>query len=380
MFRAFRNSLMTGGRSRLDASNLLSQLHPYDLSALLEHAWDRHVATSFGETGGALHRSDVLGMAGSAILRNINVVSPKDSSDEAQAFLGIYSAINNRDDKNQLLWSHLIYAYMIESPGTLAVMTEMMSRLLHSEKLGIPTLLSQRWLRTTEELFFRDASSFFIGSLVSRLRPDIHATRRNAYQRMFGMDPVTDKLKPYPYIQSEVYNGDFAQVFQELLREVWIGISNKDNTSGQIPTDNAKIYELADRLHDMLLSRRKYGNLAREEFAAVALMSWFHMTLEDDLPIIADVGAIAASPEERLKKIGALVGVPVHASARSFLEMADSMAYVLLLIESGQINDVNAAEAFYRDATLSAHMNKIITHWAAPTGNDVKATRLLTAA
>jgi hypothetical protein len=41
--------------------------------------------------------------------------------------------------------------------------------------------------------------------LSNYVRPDIHATRRNAYQRMFGMDlnHGTDDNKPYPYVKAD---------------------------------------------------------------------------------------------------------------------------------------------------------------------------------
>ena len=80
----------------------------------------------------------------------------------------------------------------------------------------------------------------------------IHATGRNAYQRMFGMDlnHGTDDNKPYPYVKAEAANSEFVSTFEEFLREVWVGMENVNNTSGANPTDDAKIADLAERLHD----------------------------------------------------------------------------------------------------------------------------------
>ena len=107
----------------------------------------------------------------------------------------------------------------------------------------------------------------------------------------------TEDNKPYPYIKAEAANGEFVSTFEELLREVWIGIENVNNQSGAKPTDDAKIADLAEKLHDMLISRRQGGNLSPEEFMAVSTLSWFHLTLDTGtLTIIKDLRAEAASP------------------------------------------------------------------------------------
>ena len=82
------------------------------------------------------------------------------------------------------------------------------------------------------------------------------------------------------YIKAEAANSEFVSTFEEFLREVWVGITYVGATSSSNPTDDSKIAELAEKLSDMLLSRRQSGNLSREEFAFVSMMSWFHMTLE----------------------------------------------------------------------------------------------------
>src|SRR5262249_9755040 len=87
--------------------------------------------------------------------------------------------------------NHLIYAYMIENTGILEIFKNVLCEYLHGETLGTFTdleLEAHQWMRTTEELFYRDTSPYFVTSLTSEVRPQLRAVRRNAYYRMFGMD------------------------------------------------------------------------------------------------------------------------------------------------------------------------------------------------
>ena len=85
----------------------------------------------------------------------------------------------------------------------------------------------------------------------------------------------------------------------------------------------------------MLIARRQSGNLSREEFFFVSMMSWFHLTVDSDLPIIADLKAQGTSAEQRLFKIAQMVGLPAHGLSRSYFEIADAISAVLIAIESG---------------------------------------------
>ena len=86
-------------------------------------------------------------------------------------------------------WDHLIYAYMIENTRIYEIFRRVVHEFLHGEKLGAPGASeTQLWLRTTEELFYRDPPPFSITTVSSHIRPDLRSSRRNAYQRMFGMD------------------------------------------------------------------------------------------------------------------------------------------------------------------------------------------------
>jgi hypothetical protein len=277
-------------------------------------------------------------------------------------------------------WNHLIYAYMIENTRAYEVFRRVVEEYAYGERLGTPTNTTQRWLRTTEQLFYSDHPPFQIYSFTSWIRPDLRAARRNAYFRMFGMDlnHGTDDNRPYPYPRPAASNTEFAPTFEQLLREVWRGIENFTNTSGPTPIDQAAIANLATRLDDMLGVRRNGGNLRREELAHVSTMSWFHLTLSFNSSIVNDLEAQADSPEDRLFKIGERVGLPAHSRSAAYFRLADDMSLILRLIELGQFNNPTTAQALYQPAppapnpTIFDAMRGIIRDWSVATGRDMK--------
>src|SRR5690606_18636179 len=105
-------------------------------------------------------------------------------------------------------WHHLIYAYMIENTQIYDIFRRVVFEYLHGEQLGVPLNGSEHWLRITEELFYKDPAPFFITAVASHLRPDLSATRRNAYYRMFGMDlnHGSGDKKEYPYSKAKASN------------------------------------------------------------------------------------------------------------------------------------------------------------------------------
>lgn len=284
-------------------------------------------------------------------------------------------------------WDHLIYAYMVENTRVYEIFRRVIHELVHGEKLGTPKGTSQRWLRNTEELFFKDGAPFFITSVASHVRGDLRANRRNPYLRMFGMElnHGGDDGRPYPYVKPDAANSDFVSTFEEFLREVWVGMTYVTATASSNPTDPAKIATLASKLKNMLLSRRQNGNLSREEFSAVTAMAWFHLTLEyknnnDSAPIIESLRAEANGTEQRLFKVAERVGLPAHGLSKHFFDIADVISRLLIQIETGDYDSPEAAPALYTrspgDNTPEAAMRKIITHWTAITGRDVKARKV----
>jgi hypothetical protein len=118
----------------------------------------------------------------------------------------------------------------------------------------------------------------------------------------------------------------------------------------------------------MLQSRRNAGTLSREEFDAVAMLSWFHLTVETDTSIVIDLNARAQGVADRLLKIGERVGLPAHARSDAYFQLAAPLSNVLLAIES---NAVTAAPQLYSGFYMN-DMLAIITHWSVATGRNIK--------
>lgn len=340
-------------------------LHPVEIRALLELAWDTRI-----------HRKDDLG-------------KPDRRSELSQLPQYFIDALfnnnraNNFPSKNRFdfacdsRWNHLIYAYLVENTCIYKVFRQVLFTYLHGEKLGVPLKEAQSWLRNTEELFYSNPAPFSIYNVQSLIRSDMEATRRNAYFRMFGIDLNHGDAnnKPYSFVKPESANRDFISTFEDFLREVWMGIINAKNTSGQNRTDDAGIASLARQLHDMLNDRRKSGNLSREEFFAVSMMSWFHLTIEFDSPIIESLRAEGRREDQRLYRIAERVGVPAHAKTYDFFQLARPMSRILTMIEAGAFNDENTVKALFQNDPIEADMRTIIAHWSYATGRDMKVRR-----
>jgi hypothetical protein len=347
----------------------LFRLHPSELAALLELAWEFREWFEGLSLGHPFRRSDIPQLP-SYLLNLFSTFAERNRKqftfqklDDLVCHFGI------------VLWDHLIYAYLIENTRIYDIFRKVIHEYRHGERLGVPLASSQHWLRNTEELFFRDAAPFSIYSVSSYIRPDLGASRRNAYYRMFGMDlnHGMDDSKSYPYVKPETANREFVSTFEEFLREVWVAISNVTNSSGANPKDNAAIANLARRLHDMLRTRRTNGNLSQEEFWFVSMMSWFHLSLEFDSPIVISLRAEGSSEEERLKKIAERVKLPAHGKSYYFFRLADPLSRLLTQIEIGTYNILETVPALYTaPSPVEADMRLIITYWSYATDRNMK--------
>jgi hypothetical protein len=281
-----------------------------------------------------------------------------------------------------LLWHHLIYAYLIESTGAFEVFAEVVRRLVAGETLGTLSLEGASWVRATEELFFRDPPLFSIAGIVSEARPLSRVNRRNAYWRMFGFDlphplpsgmPGSERQRDWKAQVGLGVNADFRAKWAELLRQVWHGLENFSNTSGSNPTDPSYIAFLCESLKDMQNNRRRGGLLAREEFVHVTVLSWFHLTLQTDTPIVRDLKAEATGPADRLALIAQRVGLTPAARSRELFELAEKMSSVLRSIELGLFDDATAAATLFNaTTTLGNEMRDMINLWQSATGERVK--------
>lgn len=336
MFRQYTNG------SQANAENMFSS-HPVDIAILMERTWQRRV-----------------------IPDPLNAPFPANPYVSVAGIVGLASI--------SVPFEHLIYAYMVENTRIYDIFRRVVAEFTSGERLEIPSIQGQRWLRTTEELFFREAPPFLAITLTSQVRPDSNAVRRNAYFRMFGLDlnHGTDDNKPYPYNKPPAANREFIPTLELLLSETWRGITNSTNTSGSRDTDNDALATLATRLRDMLTVRRQSGNLSREEFWFTAMMAWFHMTIEFDTPIVVSLRAQATSPEERLRKIGERVGLPSHGKSQAFFYLADTMSLFLREVELGAYTTTTTAQALYQ-APVQDMMIRIVTQYSVATGKDLKA-------
>jgi hypothetical protein len=278
-----------------------------------------------------------------------------------------------------LLWHHLSYAYVIESTGIIEIFAEVLRRLVVGETLGQLSPASVKWLRATEELFFRDPPLFSIAGTVSELRPQARVNRRNAYWRMFGLDlphavPARwDRDGQTWKVDVGEINVDFRAKWSELLRQVWLGLENNRNSSGANPTDGSYVALLCRALRDMFNDRRRGGLLAREEFAYVTVLSWFHLTLQTNTPIVIDLKAESTSPAERLALLGQRVGLHPSQRARELFDLSEPMSSLLRAIEVGSFDDAGTAAALFDDTTaLGLEMREIINQWQSATGERVK--------
>ena len=295
------------------------RVHPFQLSRWLEEAWiAARTAPEFG-----VRTTTALPFLGSdQIIDALDLPAPSAASvlppfpsGINAADVGTFNGAVFTSATVPLVWDHLSYAYLIECTGVFEVMAEVVRRFAVGETLNTLSADGTRWVRATEELFYRDPPLFAISGIASEARPDLRVTRRNNYWRMFGMEPphpVPGRWRRYGYVEQswradtgEGVNAGFREKWTELLRQVWLGFENARNGIGPNATDREYVAFLCQSLRDMMTMRRRGGQLAREEFVHVTTMSWFHLTLETDTPIVVDLKAEATNAADRLAKIAA---------------------------------------------------------------------------
>jgi hypothetical protein len=161
-----------------------------------------------------------------------------------------------------------------------------------------------------------------------------------------------------------------------LLSEVWCGIANARNSVGTNETDNEAVRRSARHLYDMLATRRLHGNFAREEFRAVSIMSWLHLAVLFNSPIVVDLRAEASSPELRLSKIAARVGIEAHPQSQALFQLAQPVSFVMIAIEQGIFNGPLGAQALYLIPRMQRLMEVVIDQYGTAMGREVKARRV----
>jgi hypothetical protein len=383
MFRTLANLLPPNAAGAVDADGLF-RIHPLQLSRWLEQAWAQGGSADWpgfdtgptGVTPDIVRRLQLPGEEHGGLLRKLRsgVRVPGEFSDRPT--LGIGTAF-------ALPWDHLIYAFLVESTGVAEILREVVRRYVVGETLEATRDATYSWMRTTEELFFRDPPLFSINGTVSTLRPDPLVNRRNAYWRMFGMDlphpPAGITGQPWKTDVGAAANVRFVEVWVELLRQLWMGIMNDRNAVGANPTDSSYIAYLCQTLAEMMGMRRRAGMLAREEFGHVVTMSWFHLLVDTDNEVVNDLQAGAGATgnaADRLTRIAQRVGITPPRRARELFELADLVSPVLMFIEAGRFTDPSDAELLFRSGSTNPvvreTMNRIIDLWQSATGVSLK--------
>jgi len=367
MFQQLANNVAGGAAT-------VFQYHPRTLSRWMEEAWSAIRLPAPLPVPAPGTSADILGDP--AITTAIALPPPPPASGIAYPAPGA-----------GFVWNNLIYAYVIESTGVVEVMTEVLRRNAIGETLDAPTIAAQQWLRSTEELFYRDPPAFQSLGVGSHIRRYGRESRRGAYWRMFGLDlpfPIPGRWADPIGGQSwktdvgAGVNTGFRRQWTELLRQVWLGIENRRNLIGANATDAEYVRLLSVALGDMLRMRRRGGQLAREEAAYVALMSWFDLTLSDNTAIVAALNADATTPEERLARIAQRVGMTPTPRSRELFQLGQPASDVIRMIELRAFDTAAGAGALFPivASPLSDLVNRVIDLWQSATGDMIKEPRV----
>lgn len=317
-------------------------LHSSAISGLLEDIW----AARYLEMSGAYAMSDderAYARAGAAVSRQIRRgyagnVYPQTLP--AGSWPG--------DDTHHAGYDHLIFALCMETTNVYEIFARVLAEFERGTALAAPSVRGLNWLRRTRELFYSPQPPSSVLCLTSDINPDVRAARDRAYRILFGfgIDHPTYQGQPFPRVDVTTANEGFRGTLVALFQEIWRNYVNIRNTSGPDDADPEAVRLLAQELYGLLTTARRAGYLDQAEFASVAAMSWFYLTLQADYPIIQDLQAQASTPWDRLARIAARVGMPVHPHTRHLILLAESLSPLLRLTEAGRFNG-DGVDALY---------------------------------
>jgi hypothetical protein len=289
-------------------------------------------------------------------------------------------------DLTPLFFEHTAYAFLIESTGIVPIINKIVQRIVDGDTLGRLRPETLQWARATEELFLRDPPPFSITSVVSRARPIAEVERRRLYYASLGFDLPFGMTEypsggPAPW-KTDVGNAntDFGPKFVEMLTQSWIGFTNRLNQTGENATDAQYVGLLCEAIHDMLGNCMQGGRQVREMFTAGAMLSWYHLTIEHDTPVVQDLHATATNPAERLEGLAQRVGMRTSPNTRQLIELAEPMSALLWGIQIGLFNQGASPESLYLPpvlngppSVLNVEVNRIIDLWQSVTGVRIKS-------
>ena len=290
------------------------------------------------------------------------------------------SVSSKRDVLTPFIWDHLAYAYLVESTRIVEIFRRVIQECRYGERLGSLTPEALNWLRTTEELFFTANHSLgWLAPVDSFVVASPEVMRHNAYHRLLGWDiPSSDPAGGSVASgagrsdRAPSANRELGSTLEMVLLEIAKGIANARNTSGMRDTDPSQIGYLILRLQQMLLERKSAGKLLREEFWYVSMMSWLHMAIEYPSPIVEALRVDASSAEERLRRIGNMVGLPCHSRAGAMFLLGRNLSTFARAVEIGCFADSTTAQSLYQPP-VSDLTGDLIAQYSMATGRDLKA-------
>jgi hypothetical protein len=281
-------------------------------------------------------------------------------------------------------WDHFGYSYALENTRAVQILRRVVRAFRSGETLGIPLPDTQRWLDATECMLFGAANPLSPWLSTSEVRRPAEDVRRNAYDRVFGVQLAfgTDDNQPSTYDRPNVSNAQFVHLFEELLYEVWQAISNVKNSAGVNSSDDDRIYRIAQELQFTLTSRRQQHLLDREELAAATALGWTELSFNANTPFIRDCGVTGTDEASRCKSLGLKLGLPAHGKSEAMFAMAPDLSLFLRAIESDVVKK-GTAWVLYLDqppplspldspTPIGEESRRLITEWAAATGKDLK--------
>jgi hypothetical protein len=101
-------------------------------------------------------------------------------------------------------------------------------------------------------------------------------------------------------------------------------------------------------------------------------MSWLHLTVSFDSPIMADLRAQASGPAEHLRRIARQVGMTAHPESQALFALAQPFAALPRRIENGQLDNTTLARNLY-SRNGGDLFETVIGNYSIPIGHDVKA-------
>jgi hypothetical protein len=349
----FRTAVISGTSFDQNAADALFSAHPAEISGLMEHTWTNAAPAT----------------------------APFRRPMPASLYVTPTGALNTNP---VAIIPHLMEAFCLENTRMVEIFQRIVALYASGEQLAVPpdqktanaSVDIAPWLRTTEMLMFCEATPFAAYNVTSPLRRDPHLVRQNSYIRMFGsnvLNPIQNDTNVKLMAPTSA-NREFWPTLEKLLSEVWRGIVHGRNTSGRNDTDPAAIARYCLLLNDMLSVRRLGGNIYREEFAAGALTTWFHVALMWDSPIVRALKSEAENPADRLIKLGERIGIPAHSRSASYIQLASLLGYILTNVEGGLYNTASTAQNLYMPGADANVMSEIITLYMNATGRDLKAS------